>query len=127
MLGIIHRERSQHRAPVLDAPVKNIHAAEKVHDERTCRPFEHILRTAVLFHPAFVHDHHPISQLQRFLLIVGDEDAGEMNFFVEPAEPAAELLAHLCVQRPERLVQQKHSGLHSQGARQRDALPLAAG
>ena len=46
---------------------------------------------------------------------------------VQAAQPAAQLLAHLGVQRAERLVQQQQLGFHRQRPRQRHALPLAAG
>jgi hypothetical protein len=45
---------------------------------------------------------------------------------VQPAQPAAQLLAHLGVERAERLVEQQHARLDRQSAGQRDALPLAA-
>ena len=56
-----------------------------------------------------------------------DEDAGDVQLVVQPPQPAAQLLAHLGVERAERLVQQQHLGFDRQRARQRDALPLAAG
>ena len=56
-----------------------------------------------------------------------DEDAGDVQLVVQPAQPAAQLLAHLGVERAERLVQQQHLRLDRQRAGQRDALALAAG
>ena len=58
---------------------------------------------------------------------MGDEDAGDVELVVQPAQPAAQLLAHLGVERAERLVEQQHLGLDGQRAGQRDALALAAG
>ena len=46
---------------------------------------------------------------------------------MQAAQPAAQFLAHLGVERAEGLVEQQHLGLDGQGARQCDALPLAAG
>jgi hypothetical protein len=43
-----------------------------------------------------------------------------------PAQPAAQFLAHLGVERAERLVEQQHARLDGQRAGQRHALPLAA-
>ena len=43
------------------------------------------------------------------------------------AQPAAQFLAHLRVERAKRLVQQQHLRLHGERAGQRDALALAAG
>jgi hypothetical protein len=46
---------------------------------------------------------------------------------VEVAQPAAQFLAHLCVERTEGLVEQEDARLDREGAGERDALSLAAG
>ena len=71
--------------------------------------------------------HHPVGELQRLLLVVGDEDGGVAGLVVDLAQPAAQILAHLGVERAERLVEQQHARLDRQRAGKRDALPLAAG
>jgi hypothetical protein len=58
---------------------------------------------------------------------VGDEDAGDVDLVVQPPQPAPQLLAHLGVERAERLVEQQHLRLDRQRAGQRHALALAAG
>ena len=63
---------------------------------------------------------------QCFLLIVRDENAGHMQFVVQLAQPAAQLLAYFCVERAEGFVEQKNARLNRQGAGQRDALALAS-
>lgn len=62
---------------------------------------DHLLGGAVLFDPSLVHHHHPVGELQRFLLIVGHEDAGEMDLRVQPPQPPAQLLGPLAVAFPE--------------------------
>ena len=76
---------------------------------------------------ALVHDHDAVGDLERLFLVVGDEHAGDVNLVVQPAQPLAQLLAHLGVERAERLVEQQHLRLGRERPRQRDALPLAAG
>ena len=49
-----------------------------------------------------------------------------MNLLVQLAQPAPQLLAHLGVERAERLVEQKNAGLDGERARERDALALTA-
>ena len=68
-----------------------------------------------------------VGDLERFLLIVRDEHAGHVNLVVETPQPAPQLLPHLRIERAERLVEQQHLRLDRQGARERDALALAAG
>ena len=58
---------------------------------------------------------------------MGDEHAGEFQLFVQLTQPAAQLFAHLRIQRAERFVQQQNLRFHRRGARQRHALFLAAG
>ena len=50
-----------------------------------------------------------------------------MQLVMQLAQPAAQLLAHLRIQRAERLVQQQHLRFHRQRTGQRDALALPAG
>ena len=127
MLGIIDRERTEQRAPLLDPAVKDVHVAEKVHHERACGVLEHLDRAGVLLDLAFVHDHDAVGELERLFLIVRHEHARQVNLFVQPPQPAAQLLPHFRVERAERLVEQQHFWLDGQRARERDALTLAAG
>ena len=86
-----------------------------------------VVRRADLLDPAVVHHHDAVGDLQRLLLIVRDEHAGDVHLVVQSPQPAPQLLPHLGVERAERLVEQQHPGLDGQRPRQRDALPLAAG
>ena len=76
---------------------------------------------------AVVHDRDAVGQFQRFLLIVGDEDARQVNVVVQPAQPAAQLLAHLRIERAERFVEEQHLRFDRERARERHALTLTAG
>ena len=66
-------------------------------------------------------------ELERLLLVVRDEDAGQVDLVVQAAQPAAQFLPDLRVERAERLVEQQHARFHRERARQRHALPLSAG
>jgi hypothetical protein len=57
---------------------------------------------------------------------VRDEDRRDVDLVVETAQPVTELLAHLGVERAERLVQEQHLGLDRERPGQRHALALAA-
>ena len=48
-----------------------------------------------------------------------------MQLVVQAAQPAAQLLANLGIERTEGFVEQQHLGLHRERARQGDALALA--
>ena len=81
----------------------------------------------VLFSPPIrMHQHHAVGDFERFLLVVCDEDAGDVQLVVQAAQPAPQLLAHLGVERAEGLVEQQHARLDGERAGQRDALALAA-
>ena len=75
-----------------------------------------------------VVDHHDlVGDLHRLLLVVGDEHRGDVHLVVQPAQPVAQLLADLRVERAERLVEQQHLRLDGERTGQRHALALAAG
>ena len=89
VLRVIHRDRAQERPPALDAAVEDVDVPEEVHHEGGRGMVEDLLGRADLLDLALVHDHHPIGDLERFLLIVGHEDAGDVDLVVQAAEPAA--------------------------------------
>ena len=86
-----------------------------------------IARRADLFDAALVHHHHAVGDFERLFLVVGDEDRGDVDFGMQRAQPLPQFLAHLGIERAERLVEQQDARLDRERARQRDALPLAAG
>ena len=119
--------RAELRLPLVDAPVKQIDVAQEVEHERVRRVVVDLVGRPDLLDLALVHHDHPVRDLQRLLLVVRDEDAGDVQVVVQAAQPAAQVLADLGVQRAERLVQQQHLRLHGQRPRQRHPLPLPAG
>ncbi len=83
-------------------------------------------RRAHLLDAPLVHDHYAIRHFERLFLSVSDEEAGDVDLVMQPAEPAAEVFPHLGVERPERLVQQEDLRLHRQRAGEGNALLLPA-
>ena len=57
---------------------------------------------------------------------MGDEQGGVAGAVVDVAQPAAQVAAHLGVERAERLVEQQHARLDGERAGQRHPLALAA-
>ena len=100
--------------------------ADEAHHELGLRVLVEVVRLAGLLDSALVHDHDLPGDLHRLLLVVGDEDRRHVDLVVEAAQPLAELLADVRVQRAERLVQQQHLGLDGERASQRHPLALAA-
>ena len=74
-----------------------------------------------------VQDDDLVGDLERLLLVVGDEQARDVDLVVEPAEPGPQLLADLRVEGAEGLVEQEDLRPRRQGPGQGHALPLAAG
>jgi hypothetical protein len=95
-------------------------------DERRGRLVEDLVGRADLFEAAAVEDRHPVGEFERLLLVVGDEQGGVARAVVDFAQPAAQVAAHLGVERAERLVEQQHPGLDGESAGQRHPLALAA-
>ena len=126
VLRVVEGERTEVGLAVLDAPVEDVHVAHEADDEGRRRPVEDLLRRADLLDAALVHHHHAVRHLERLLLVVGHEDAGEADLVVQPPQPAAQLLADLGVERPEGLVEEKDARLDREGAGEGDPLALAA-
>ena len=75
---------------------------------------------------ALVEDRDAIGELQRFFLVVGDEQGRVAGPIVDLAQPAAQVAPHLGIEGTERFVEQQHARLDGQRAGQRHPLPLAA-
>ncbi len=112
---------------LVNPAVEQVHIAEEVVNERRERVMVDIVRAADLLDAAFVHHRDAIGDFERFLLIVGDEHAGDVNLVMQLAQPTAQFEPDLRVQRAERFVEQQDAGFNGQGARQRDPLALASG
>src|SRR3954454_14429663 len=82
-----------------------------------------LVRCSELLQASVAQDGDPVRQLQRLVLVMGDEDRGLARALVDIAQPASEVFSHLGVKRAERLVQEQHPRLE----RQRPALALAPG
>jgi hypothetical protein len=100
--------------------------AEEPHDEVVGRLVVQLVGGADLLHPALVDDDDLVGDLECLLLVVRDEHGGDVHLVVQSAQPVPQFLAHLGVQRPERLVEQQHGRLHREGPGQRHPLPLTA-
>ena len=100
--------------------------AEEGRDELGLRVQVQLVRRADLQEPAKVHDADAVGEIERLLLVVGHEDGGDTEGALDGAHRAPQIDADAGVQRAERLVQQQDLGPVRQGARQGDALLLAA-
>jgi len=83
-----------------------------------------------LLDPALVDHHNAIRELQGLFLVMGHEDRGHMDLFVELAQPSAQLFAHLGVERAERLIKQQYAWLDGKRAGERatiSRLPASTG
>ena len=111
---------------LMRAAMKQVHVAQKAIHKGAGRVVPHLLRRADLLDYAGVHQHHAVRHLQRLFLVVGDKNAGHMQIVMQAAQPAAQFLAHLGIQRTKRLIEQQHLRLHRQGTSQGNALALSA-
>jgi hypothetical protein len=101
--------------------------ADETRDEGCCRMVEDLVGRADLFDVPKIEDRDAVRELQRLLLIVGDEQGRVAGPVVDLAQPAPQVAPHLGVERAERLVEQQHARLDGEGAGQRNTLALTAG
>ena len=107
-------------------PLEEVALADEFRDERGGRPTVDRLRGADLLDPADVHDHDAVGKAERLLLVVGDEDGGDVQRPLELPQLFPHRQAEPCVQVGERLVEQEDRGADDDRARHRYPLLLAA-
>ena len=103
----------------LDFSAELVGAAEKFGHESGLRRRIDLLRRARLLDAAAVQHRDLIGEVERLFLIVGDENGGQFQPLVQAAQPAAQILAHLRVERAEGLVEQKQFRFDGERARKR--------
>ena len=118
---------ANHDRPFMHAPAEQVHVAEKIIDERRRGMIVNLLRRANLLDLPVAQNGHAVGHFQRLLLVVRHKQGRDVDFVVQFAQPAAQFLAHLRVERAERLVQQQNLRLDRERAGERDALSLPAG
>jgi hypothetical protein len=104
-----------------------VYGPDKAHHELVRGMLVEVPRLAGLLDPALVHDDDAIGDLHGLFLVVRHENGRDVDLFVEPAEPRAELLPDTGVEGAERLVEEEDPRLDRERARERHALALAAG
>ncbi len=106
--------------------VEEVGAADEAGDEAVLRMVVELALRADLLDLAVAHDDEAVGHRQRLVLVVRHHDRGEAELALELADLDPHLLAQLRIEIGERLVEQQDVRLDDEGARQGDALLLAA-
>ena len=101
--------------------------AEELGDEPGGRAAVDVLGGADLQNRPRVHDHDPVAEAERLVLVVGDEQRGQPELALQVLEPGPGPFAQLGVEVGERLVEQQHRRGVDQRPGQGHPLLLAAG
>ena len=96
---------------------QNITLADKVRHKAVLRLIVDIRRCTDLLDLTFAHHHHTVTQRQRLFLIVRHVDKRDTQFLVQLFQLDLHVVAHLQIQRTQRLVEQQHLGLVHNSAR----------
>ena len=118
--------RGQPHAVALGRRVEQVRDADELGDERVGRALVDVLGVADLLELTLVHDRDRVRHRERLLLVVGHVDERDPDLALDVLQLELHRLAQLQVERAERLVEQQHRGEVDEGARERDALTLAA-
>ena len=110
-----------------DLAGQDVRLADEVGDEGGGRGVVELARGSLLGDHRAVHDDDAVGDGERLLLVVGDVGDGQAELLLQLADLVADAAAELGVEVRERLVEEQHLRLEDQGARDRDALLLAAG
>ncbi len=99
---------------------------QKLPDKWSCGFFTDLVGRPDLFDAAGIHDHNAVGDLNRFVLIVSDEEGGDLELALELFDPAPEFFADHGIQSTEWFVQQEDPRFDGQRARQGNPLALSA-
>ena len=108
------------------AAMKQIHVTQELQHKGCGRMVVDLIGASLLLDPALIHHHNSVGDLHRLVLIMGNKDAGDMNFIMQTAKPATQLLSYFGIQCPKWLIEEQHLGLDRQSPCQCNALALAA-
>src|SRR5262249_29377732 len=100
---------------------------DEAHHELVCRRLVELARRSDLLDPAVAQYDDLARNLHRLLLVVRDDDRGDVDLVVEAQQPCAQLLADPSVQRSERLVEEEHFRVDRERPRQSHPLALTTG
>src|SRR6185436_13797378 len=106
--------------------VESIRGPKKAVDESIRGMCIHLIRRADLFDAARIDHYHAVGDLERLFLVVRHEHTGDVELVVQAAQPAAQILAYLGVERSERLIEQQDTRLDRERSCQCNALALPA-
>ncbi len=97
---------SEAGATLRDRDVDLVRMADEAEHERRRRPLIDLVGRGDLLDASPVQHRDTIGELERLVLIVGDEHRRVTRALMDLAQPTAQILAHLGVERAERLVEQ---------------------
>ena len=106
---------------------QDVRRADEIGDEARIRLLVDLLGRADLHDLAVVEDGDAVGHGQRLALIVGDEDEGDAERFLQRLQLFLHVFAQLQVERAERFVEQQDFRPVDERPGERDALALAAG
>ena len=99
---------------------------EEAGHERVRRLLPHRGRCADLFDATGVHDHEPVGQRERLVVVVGHEQGGEPEPYEERAQLGDEALAERAIERAQWLVEHEQPRFGRERAGERDPLLFSA-
>ncbi len=118
---------SERDAAIGPASEEDVGGAEEGGDEFIPGMVIDLERGADLFDLAVIQDENSVGKFEGLLLIMGDEERGDLHFAEERANFASKVEAGDGIERAEGFVEEERPGFEGQGARQGHALSLPAG
>ena len=126
---LLHRRPRRRRLPGRDSTGPRIHPRGRQQRPRVgvAGRSEELIAAARLHDAPGIHDRDAVADVAHDGQVVGDEEVGDAEVALEVHEQVEDLALHGDVERGDRLVADDERGLQGQGARDADALQLAAG
>ena len=96
---------AEDQVPVAHGPGDHVRGTDEPGDERGGGVVVDLGGSADLLDATLVHHHHLVRELERLLLIVGDEEARHVELPMQIVQPPAELLPDASIEGTEWLVE----------------------
>lgn len=104
--------------------MEHVDFSQEGHDKFIGRMMKNFVRASCLLDHALIHDHHPVRDLQGFLLVMGDKNTGKAELFMQVSQPGPQFCPDPCVKGAKGLIQQQYAWFNGQGSCQSHTLAL---
>ncbi|MPM73633.1 hypothetical protein SDC9_120615 [bioreactor metagenome] len=88
---------------------KKVCPTDEISDKMIGRPAVDLKRSSQLLDPSLVHDHDPITDCHRLILVMGHIDAGDPKLLLDSPDLSPHLVSQLCIKVGKWFIKEQHT------------------